>query len=332
MRLVAELNPDAGLESDDVFVGGVNAAAFDPTGRMLATGGDTGVVRVWDVTTGSQLCVDMEHPDEIVTVGWARDGGLVSVDLSGRIVSRDPNTSAVPREVAYPELGDAVCTAAVSPDGARLAMGSDTVDVFDLGSGGSIARLDGFRDWLTLLGWSPDSRRLIAHGRENPGIVWDGGSELDLGSRIRMSAWSPDSSSVVGVCWDDYVRVWDARTGEVRAAWVPDVHADFVSYVGEEIVLAGEPGCWLVDPAAPTNGRTVPLPSLDNLAVLEPSHDGRRLMGLDVAEDCIVVDLVALAVTGRFPIPGSGPWCAVWSPDDRQIAVAGADGGVVVWT
>ena len=50
------------------------SVAFSPDGRTLATGGDDGVARIWDVTTGRQIVALSGHSDTVDGVAFSPDG------------------------------------------------------------------------------------------------------------------------------------------------------------------------------------------------------------------------------------------------------------------
>lgn len=67
--------------------GRANRVAFHPTGRLLASTGDDGRWRLWDVETGAALAAQRGHARAVFGVAFQRDGGLAltaSVDTTAR--------------------------------------------------------------------------------------------------------------------------------------------------------------------------------------------------------------------------------------------------------
>ena len=52
----------------------MNAVAFSPDGRRLASAGDDGTVRLWDPATGAELAALTGHDDPVNAVAFSPDG------------------------------------------------------------------------------------------------------------------------------------------------------------------------------------------------------------------------------------------------------------------
>src|SRR5205085_1259584 len=103
--------------------GQVNDAEFSPDGSLLATAGEDGAVRVWNVARGDRLFYFPGHTNPVVAVAWSPNGRFVadaSLDRSAHI-----------SEVEGVEVGQRV------------------------------ANLTGHRAGVTSLAWSPDGRSLL---------------------------------------------------------------------------------------------------------------------------------------------------------------------------
>ncbi len=53
-------------------------AGYSPDGKMLASGGGDGAIRIWDVETGAVLKTLEGHTSAIVWVGYSPDGKTVA--------------------------------------------------------------------------------------------------------------------------------------------------------------------------------------------------------------------------------------------------------------
>jgi WD40 repeat protein len=102
--------------------GSIEAAAFSPDGRTLATCSTDGTIRLWDLATG-QTTTTLTHGGYVVSVTFSPDGRTLassSTDRTARLW--DPVTGqAIAILFGHTEI---VWSVAFSPDGHTLATGS----------------------------------------------------------------------------------------------------------------------------------------------------------------------------------------------------------------
>jgi WD40 repeat protein len=177
----------------------IDALAFDPDGRLLASGDLRGVVKVWDAATGREVWTYTPahappitlgmNPAGVQQVAFSPDGKRLAAALGSSQDAADPGEvkiwdAADGREVlTLKGHTQAVWSVAFSPDGARLATCS-CVPMYGnkTGEGGEIKIWDALtgQELLTLrrercigVAFSPDGRRLAAAGADNVVTFWE---------------------------------------------------------------------------------------------------------------------------------------------------------------
>jgi WD40 repeat protein len=229
--------------------GAVQALAFSPDGKTLATGTGgllkVGKVTLWDTTTGKQGATALNHPPNggIYVVAFSPDGQWLvtgSTTLvkrgegndffpSGQVCLFEVATGKLNKELA--ETHDGVTYSAVfSRDGKLLATsGNDgTVKLWELPAMKEKSALKRHQDRVGTLAFSPDGTWLASVGDDGVVVVWDVAREQpkwtlkghdDLTpikgqpALPRALAFAPDGSRLAsGDYWGNLV-VWDAVKG-----------------------------------------------------------------------------------------------------------------------
>jgi WD40 repeat protein len=200
------------------------AVTFSPDGRSVATGGADNAVRVFDLLTGALRFRSEQNADWIMDLAFSSDGKKI-VSASRDKTARVLDASNGELDQTYAGHNQAVFTGAFSPDGARaITAGRDReMHLWQVAEGKKIAESRTFSGeilHLVLLG-----DRIIG-GLENGEIV-----EARLGEKkvefIRTWGWHADGVGALAVDpasdvlatggLDGRIKIWDLKTGEVRA-------------------------------------------------------------------------------------------------------------------
>lgn len=178
----------------------VLCAAFDPSGRRLATGSwsDGDNVRVWDVATGRSLQVMAGHEGEVRGIAWSADGKLLasgSRDHDARIW--DVETGAQLHALTGQE--GQVTSVAFSPDGTLLAVANLgwAVHLFDVATGQKVRTLKGHQQSALSVAFHPSGQWLASGASDDTVRVWDVATgaqlaRLDSDTSVGTVAFSPD--------------------------------------------------------------------------------------------------------------------------------------------
>ena len=205
----------------DTDQGEVYALAFNPDGKVLATGGGDGKVRLWDSASGQLIKELGSHSATVVDLAFNPDGTRIVTSSedqtvkiwdipSGKLLQTVDDLPGVSWGVQY------------SPDGTRLAT---------TGEDGTITlwSADGKEVQLTLTGhtmnvegiaFSPDGSKLASAGSDGTARIWDTATGRELlnlklfDNPVFSVAFSPDGRRLVTGDNSGAAHVWDAATGE----------------------------------------------------------------------------------------------------------------------
>ncbi|KAK4245655.1 vegetative incompatibility protein HET-E-1 [Corynascus novoguineensis] len=279
----------------------VNAVAFSPDSKTLASASHDRTVRLWDAATGAHRQTLEGHSDCVNAVAFSPDGKtLASASDDGTVQLWDTATGA--HRQTLEGHSDCVSAVAFSPDGKTLASAShdDTVRLWDAATGAHRQTLEGHSDCVNAVAFSPDGKTLTLASASTDRTVrlWDattGAHRQTLKGHslsVTAVAFSPDGKTLASASTDRTVRLWDAATGAHRQTL--EGHGDWVKAV-----------------AFSPDGKTL----------ASASHD-RTVRLWDAATGAY-----------RQTLEGHGDWvnAVAFSPDGKSLASASDDRTVRLW-
>ncbi|KAJ3522450.1 hypothetical protein NMY22_g11886 [Coprinellus aureogranulatus] len=199
--------------------------AISPDGSKLISGGNSGVVRMWNTHSGEPVTGSMGgHLDDVNSVAFSPDGSKVisgSDDLTIRVWDTEtgqPVGSAIEGHENW------VYSVAFSPDGSKIVSGSkdETIRIWDTLSGDAIGDpLEGHTGAVFTVAFSPDGTKIVSGCDDGAIRMWDAQNGQQLleplkghSEAIASVAFSPNGSRIVSGSLDKTIRIWDAHSGQ----------------------------------------------------------------------------------------------------------------------
>jgi WD40 repeat protein len=168
----------------------ITGLAFSPDGKMLASAGNDGVVKLWDVGRGEERALFPGPRDTNACAAFSPDGKTLALGEG------DPRTE-----------------------------GPFAIRLWDLAEGRERGRINGLKRAPVSLAFSPDGKTIASAGNLVMAELWDAGSGAHQatlhGHYLPVShvAFSTDGKVLATEGNDEHVRLWDVATAGPRADW-----------------------------------------------------------------------------------------------------------------
>src|SRR5262249_6696947 len=168
----------------------VNAVAFSPDGKLLASGDCVGAIRLWDTATGKQRATFTHQARRPWSLAFSPNGKMLASSSPSRVMLWEVHTGKLRAVIKTggqesntigPHAG---CCVLLSPNGRTLACAAESGAV---------------RLWDALT----CKERLVLRGHD---------------AAVLGVAFAPDGRTVATASRDKTVRLWDAQTGRQTAA------------------------------------------------------------------------------------------------------------------
>jgi WD40 repeat protein len=279
--------------------GSVNAVAFSPSGRILASGNDDHTVGLWDSITGHHLLTLRGQDSFVNSVAFSPDGSQVA---SG-------------------------------------GGGDDDVVLWSARTGRRLEKFKGHTDIVNAVAFSPTGRTLASGSNDNHVIVWAARPPLlkqvlAAGGPVLAVAYSHDHRLLASAQEDGTVDIWDAATGRrLRVLRGRSGPVGSVAFAPDNTTLAaGDANGTVVVWNALTGVRERMLTGhSQSIYGVAFSPDGRTLAAGDANETVILWNAATGARERTLEGHTDVVYSVAFSPNSRTLASASADKSVRLW-
>jgi len=247
------LSEAAALGARRRFVGHTSevlSAAYSPDGKMIASGDDDGMLRLWDIATGETVHVFAGHESAINSLVFSPDGKtLLSGSYDQTIRLWDVASGQELRQ--FQDNPGFVSSVAFSPDGkTAVSSGPDgELILWNVADGSKITQFDEQGEVLYSAVFSPDGKSILVASGDRRLRLWDVASEELIRTfaghqgEVLSAAFSPDGKTFISGSEDGTLRLWEVSSGRQLGSFIG--HEDWIWSVaispdGRTVVSSGQ--------------------------------------------------------------------------------------------
>ncbi len=327
---------------------GINALAFAPDGKTLASASEDRTVKLWDSGTGKERCTLTGHAAGVDAVVFAPDGSRLATAGGADGTVRLWDTATGKQQVRIPVGARSVCAVAFYPHGQTLASGDSdgAVALWDPATGKEQRKLMAADGEVFCVAFAPDGRGVALGTDQGRVKLWTPatGQVEDLFHSppasgqpvpVRSIAFSPDGRHLAWSLQSSDVVLWDLARAKRRAVLAMHSDGDFpvsVTFSPDSKTLAtGCGGIWKLPSSvklwdvARAQLHTILRGHVGGQGVAAYAPDGRTVAFASSDGAIKLWDVTGEAPRATLPAHTNGVWSVAVSPDGRSLASANGD-------
>ena len=201
----------------------ITALAASPDGRVVASGGRDGRVRLWEARAGAPIRTLRGHEGQIEAIAFAPDGKTLASGSTDQVVCLWDAATGERLRTMKGRVAYRLSALAFAPDGREIAVGDQVgaVTFWDVATGAAKHTVPGRASTVEALAYAPDGKILAVAGQDKTVTLRDARTAAPLrklghGGIVWSIAFLDAGKTLATASEDGKIRLWDVEAGTLR--------------------------------------------------------------------------------------------------------------------
>jgi WD40 repeat protein len=325
----------------DLQANNIKFASFSPKGTLIATGNGEGTISIWDLASNNKPIETRKHKGAVTALQFSPNGKyIVTGGADGAVVMLDAKTGA---EIYRRKHNDQIKDIAFNSDGSWFVTVSNdrAIRVWDTGTGDELLGMSQ-SNFVQAVQVSRDDRWIATTGDDNTVRVWSASTGTELfqipikGIGVTLG-FSSDEKYLIAGDQNGTIHIWDL-TAIPEPTYLLQfngvTHSARYSPNGNWIAASDDRRVWLLKPGSLSPLKTTVSGNpfgelLSDIDQLVFSLNGAQLGALTANNEVVIYNTQTNA--GKTIKPANRAEGFVFSPDEKQVIIGDARGGVHIY-